>query len=160
MKPPAPASFGRILLTFKLPIRSTWAARPRNAASSPPPSSMRYRWFRQLLHSCPRIGLFSCFLCVSAKSTRLTAEFRMNSAAIICNPIPRPNTFLSKDRYLQRNAVFNRRISPFVHLTICSPPNQMVIANHTAPPRKRSTSTATKPLQNPSIQSAMEALSE
>jgi len=37
MKPPAPASFGPNLLTFRLPCASAWA-RPRKAMSSPPPS--------------------------------------------------------------------------------------------------------------------------
>src|SRR3972149_10046865 len=58
-------------------------------------------------------------------------------------PLSRSNTIWMRWRSsgfpFQRSAVFNRRIWPLVHLTICSPPNQMVPANHTP-----------HPLQNPS----------
>ncbi|MBI5910669.1 MAG: ABC transporter ATP-binding protein [Betaproteobacteria bacterium] len=58
-------------------------------------------------------------------------------------PLSRSNTIWMRWRSsgfpFQRSAVFNRLTWPLVHLTICSPPNQMVPANHTP-----------RPLQNPS----------
>src|ERR1700758_1581338 len=45
-----------------------------------------------------------------------------------------------------RNAVFSRRTSALLHLTICFPPNQMAQANHTSGEENTRQTTRFKPL--------------